>query len=389
MKKIIVSFLAVFTLINLGLGVSYMAKGAPAYADEFGIGADAPGELDTSGSADSAGVGPGSATEPPPPDIPAPPSETTPTESNQPGTAVIPLPDATNYSAPGLPTPPGGTESGQDLAALAIQSAIRYAKVLASVVAVLFIIFMGVRLVVSGGNEENVKKATTGLIYSILALAIISVSEQVGEILGFFPDLSYQGTSTGGILEPGNTLLRVDLFDKQVDIIMVFIRYMIGAIAVLMLVINGAKLVGGGGEEENVKKARNGVIYALFGLLLFYVGDIFVNKVFYVVSKESLPVGGVEPSVNIERGIEEIVGITNFIVSFIGPLLMLLILVGGIMYITAGGEEESMNKAKRLIIAALIGVIVVYGAFGIVNTVVSGYFIDPAGVSTVDPNIIQ
>ncbi len=68
---------------------------------------------------------------------------------------------------------------------------------------------------------------------------------------------------------------------------------------------------------------------------------------------------------------------------------MLLILVGGIMYITAGGEEESMNKAKRLIIAALIGVIVVYGAFGIVNTVVSGYFIDPAGVSTVDPNIIQ
>jgi hypothetical protein len=357
MKKIIVSFLAVFTLINLGLAVSYVSKGVPAYA--VGPGTEAPG------------------------------TPTPPTEENQPGTAVIPIPKASDYSAAGLPTPPGGTESGQELVAIAIQTIIQYAKVLASVVAVLFIIFMGVRLVTSGGNEESVKKATTGLIYSILALAIISVADQVGEIAGFFPDLSYQGTSTGGILEPGNTLLKVGLFDKQVDIVMVFIRYMIGAIAVLMLVINGAKLVGGGGEEENVKKARNGVVYSLFGLLLFYVGDIFINKVFYVVSKESLPTTGVEPTVNIERGVEEIVGITNFIVSFIGPLLMLLILVGGVMYITAGGEEENMNKAKRLIIAALIGVIVVYGAFGIVSTVVSGYFIDPAGVSIVDPNIIQ
>jgi|GEM_PF-447483 hypothetical protein len=376
MKKFLTSFLAVFTLINLGLAVSY-AEGLDFSGGDYDPDAtysDDP--LDFSGT---------------PVETPSIPdaSPTTPTEQSQPGTAIIPLPDAGDYSSAGLPTPPGGTESGQELVAIAIQTIVQYAKVLASVVAVLFIIFMGVRLVTSGGNEENIKKATTGLIYSILALAIISVAEQVGEIVGFFPDLSYQGTSTGGILEPGNTLLKVGLFDRQVDIVMVFIRYMIGVIAVLMLVINGAKLVGGGGEEENVKKARNGIVYSLFGLLLFYLGDIFINKVFYVVSKESLPTTGVEPTVNIERGVEEIVGITNFIVSFIGPLLMLLILVGGVMYITAGGEEENMNKAKRLIIAALIGVIVIYGAFGIVSTVVSGYFIDPAGVSAIDPNLIQ
>jgi hypothetical protein len=257
-----------------------------------------------------------------------------------------------------------------------IQKAVGYFKVLIGVVAVFFIIFMGAKLATAGGNEEEVKKATKGLLFSILALAIISLSEEIALIVGFFKeDAAYGGKSTGGLIgSPGQILERVHLFDIQVEVVITFIKYLIGSFAVLMVVINGVKLVVGG-EEENTKKAKNGIIYALAGLLMMYLADIAVNKVFYKLDKSIYSgLEGAAPATDLQRGLGELIGITNFVVSFVGPLLLLVILIGGVLYITAGGEEEKMNKAKRVIISGAIGLIVVYGAFAIISTVITGYF---------------
>ncbi|HLD34688.1 MAG TPA: hypothetical protein VJB62_02390, partial [Patescibacteria group bacterium] len=164
-------------------------------------------------------------------------------------------------------------------------------------------------------------------------------------------------------------------------VVITFIKYLIGAFAVLMVVINGVRLVTGGGEEENTKKAKSGIIYALAGLLMMYLADIAVNKVFYKLDKTIYSgIEGAAPATDLQRGIGEIIGITNFVVSFVGPLLLLVILIGGVLYMTAGGEEEKMNRAKRVILAGAIGLVVVYGAFALISTVVTGYFA-PATVS--------
>ncbi|MBT3865396.1 hypothetical protein HOE67_00145 [Candidatus Peregrinibacteria bacterium] len=281
----------------------------------------------------------------------------------------IPLPDGSRYEY--IPTPAAGQTAKQTISVV-IEQAIGYFKILIGGVAIGFIIFSGTRLVVSGGDEEAIKKGTKGLLFSIAALAIISLSEEVGVLVGFF-----QGeTPTGGIIKsPGEILRRVHIFDRQVEIVMTFIKYLIGSLAVLMIVVNGVKLVVGGGEEENTKKARNGVVYSLLGLVLLVFGSTLINDVFYKVDKNVYSgMESVTPTVDLARGVNEIVGITNFIVSYVGPVLLLLLLIGGVLYLTSGGEEENMNRAKRLIIAALIGVVVIYGAFAVVSTIVSGSF---------------
>ena len=331
MKKIIASFLISFTLISAGLAVHFVANGNRALA--------VTGDVTTDNK-------------------------------------HLWLPDSTKYS--GLANPAVGTE-GQSITKTAIENAIKYGKILTSVIAVLFIILMGARYVTSGGDEEAVKKSTKGLLMSILALAIISMSQEVAEIVGFYGSSQTFGADPqGSILGLDNMMERVRLFDRRVEVIMVFIKYFIGSLAVLMLVVNGVKLVVGGGEEENIKKARNGVIYSILGLIILLVGNTFVENVFYEIDKDVYSTTGAQPTTNVEGAIEELVGITNLVVSFVGPLLLLLILVGGIMYLTAGGEEERMNKAKRLLIAAIIGVIVIYGAFAIVSTVTTGYFSSPS-----------
>ena len=350
MKKIVLSFLVTFSLINAGLAVNFVSNDGTALNTALA----APG-----GAAPPGGTAPGDGE-----------------SADVKATTHIPIPEGSKYS--GLPNPAVST-SGQEIAKIAIESAIKYGKVLAAVIAVLFIIIMGAKYVTSGGDEEAVKKSSKGLLMSILALAIISMSGEVAEIVGFYGDSqAFSADPKGGILDPDNMIERVGLFDKRVEVIMVFIKYFIGSLAVLMLVINGVKLVVGGGEEESIKKARNGVIYSLLGLIILLVGNTFVENVFYTIDKDVYSTTGAEPTTSIERGIEELTGITNLVVSFVGPLLLLLILVGGIMYLTAGGEEEKMNKAKRLLIAAVIGVIVIYGAFAIVSTITTGYFSEPA-----------
>ena len=108
---------------------------------------------------------------------------------------------------------------------------------------------------------------------------------------------------------------------------------------------------------------------------MIILADTVVNKVFYKIDYGRYPgVSGVQPGVDPYRGVAEIVGITNMVVSFAAPIAILMLVIGAIMYITAGGEEEKMGKAKRVIIMAAIGIVIIYGAFALVSTFISGSF---------------
>ncbi len=290
-------------------------------------------------------------------------------------TNPLSLPAGSRYG--NIPTP--NTDStGQEIVVELVGTLLKYAKILISIIAIGIIIFMGVRLVVGSGNEETVKKTTTGLLYALVAFAIVSMSQDLGRIVGFFKEnqaFTETVQSNGGVIgSAGGIVERIGLFDKQVEIVMTFIKYLIGSLAVAMIVINGVKLVTGGGEEENIKKARNGIFAAMGGLVIMMIANTFVTKVFYKVDKTTYSAisEGITPQTDLSEGISQIVGITNFVISFVGPGLVLLIIIAGILYLTAGGEEEKMNKAKRMLISGVIGLVVIYGAFALVSTIVSG-----------------
>jgi len=109
------------------------------------------------------------------------------------------------------------------------------------------------------------------------------------------------------------------------------------------------------------------------GLVLIVFADTIIRKIFYKIDTTAYPgIEGVKPAIDPYRGVQEIVGITNFVVTFISPIAVLIFIIGGIMYLTAGDEEEKTTKAKRMMIAAVIGIVIIYGAFALVSTFVSG-----------------
>ena len=59
--------------------------------------------------------------------------------------------------------------------------------------------------------------------------------------------------------------------------------------------------------------------------------------------------------------------------AFIGTIFLILIIYSGIQWMTAGGNEEKVEKSKKRIINAVIGLIVILSAY-IITTFVYNYF---------------
>lgn len=57
----------------------------------------------------------------------------------------------------------------------------------------------------------------------------------------------------------------------------------------------------------------------------------------------------------------------GLVLSFIGVLFLILTIYGGISWMTAGGNEQKVEKAKTIIINAIIGLLIVIFAYTITS----------------------
>lgn len=69
---------------------------------------------------------------------------------------------------------------------------------------------------------------------------------------------------------------------------------------------------------------------------------------------------------------EFIVNVTNFVLGFLGLAAIVVVIYGGILYVTAAGEQERADKGKKSIMYAVIGIIIVLASYALVNTIIKG-----------------
>jgi hypothetical protein len=62
--------------------------------------------------------------------------------------------------------------------------------------------------------------------------------------------------------------------------------------------------------------------------------------------------------------IEDIIGrLVQILLSFVGIIFIILIVMGGVQWMTAGGNEQRLEKAKKRITQAAIGLAIVVAAY--------------------------
>lgn len=72
--------------------------------------------------------------------------------------------------------------------------------------------------------------------------------------------------------------------------------------------------------------------------------------------------------------------IIRIILGFLGIVAVIIILLGGFKWMTAGGNEDKVGEAKKLITAGIIGLVIILAAFAIATFVLNSLISATTGV---------
>jgi len=76
-----------------------------------------------------------------------------------------------------------------------------------------------------------------------------------------------------------------------------------------------------------------------------------------------------EPLGQYESLAKALAKVFNWFFGFLAAITLVLVIYAGVLYLTAGGNEEQTKRAKTILIDAVAGLIVILIAFALVNWV--------------------
>ena len=68
---------------------------------------------------------------------------------------------------------------------------------------------------------------------------------------------------------------------------------------------------------------------------------------------------------------ETITQVLNVLLGFLGIIAVIVILLGGFKWMTAGGNEDKVAEAKKLIGAGIVGLVIILAAYAIATYVIN------------------
>lgn len=69
--------------------------------------------------------------------------------------------------------------------------------------------------------------------------------------------------------------------------------------------------------------------------------------------------------------------ITNVLLYIVGAVSVIMIIIGGIRYVTSGGNSANVTAAKNTILYAIVGIVVALLGYAVVNFVITSF--SPSG----------
>lgn len=120
-------------------------------------------------------------------------------------------------------------------------------------------------------------------------------------------------------------------------------------------------------NKLNIKRILSGLFLSCFVFCVFLMpvlaadGNHGLDATAEQAGADSF-IGGPGKTVSVATIIGTVLGA---VLAFVGVLFFGLMIYGGLLWMTARGNDQQVEKAKDLIIQAVIGIIIVLGAYAI------------------------
>lgn len=181
-------------------------------------------------------------------------------------------------------------------------------------------------------------------------------------ILLVFAAVNFCSAQTIEIPNPLQDVSEVqDLLTKVLD----WLRTVIVAISLIFIVIGALFYITSAGNDKRMETAKSAITASLIGLAIGLAAPTFLKEITTI-----LGYGATEEEVTAAKSFAEIALSTlEFLLSIVGVLAIIMLVAGGIMYLSSAGDEDRIKKAKGIVLYSIIGIVVALGALVLVTQI--------------------
>lgn len=258
-----------------------------------------------------------------------------------------------------LPNFQGDVEgtTGEELAVAFIQNGVRIVKFVVGALAALFGIIYAMSFVFGGGKEDTVTKQKKNFTGLAIAFLFLMAGDAIASI--FNPESS-----------TSSALIDFSAARDQLRNVTGYVKWLFGSILFLLMTVSGIRLITAQGEEEKITKQKKNLVASGLGMLVVMLASGIVNAIYVLNEGEASPA----PT---ETAAKEAGGVIKLLLVFLGPLTILFTIGAGFLYLTSLDNQERATKAKHMIVAGVTGIIIIYIAYALVNTILGAELVPP------------
>ena len=137
----------------------------------------------------------------------------------------------------------------------------------------------------------------------------------------------------------------------------------VGYVALGFIIWGGYLYMMSSGDPGKAMSAKKTITRAIIGLLIVALAKIIFNAI--------VKAFGGPYQVESGDGTNELLHAIDWAIGMAGVVCVVFIVIGGVGYMTSAGDPSKLQKAKRTIINAVIGLIIVALSFAITNFVIT------------------
>lgn len=153
-------------------------------------------------------------------------------------------------------------------------------------------------------------------------------------------------------------LLQYNTVDQVLGSILTWLQGILATLALIFIVIGGFLYITSGGDTGRVETAKKCIGAAVIGFAIAIAAPSFLREISTILgwgpASSALP-PGVGTSLTI---VQILTNTLNFLLSIIGVIAIIMLVVGGVMYLTSAGDEDQIDRAKGIVKYSIIGIFI-------------------------------
>lgn len=242
---------------------------------------------------------------------------------------------------------------------------LRIAKLVFSGLAVIYLVYIGIMIVVAMGDSGDIGTYRRQGIYTLLAFLFVNIPGQMYELFGG-KDPTSIGTSNNTNFTSEVSDSTSNLFVSYrnwgytvTDNIVPFLQIGLVGVAIFLFTLSGIKMITSRGNEEFKSAAKGNIFYGSMALIFVGVIEAWTRVVYR---------GDI-------AGAQDIFAqLTNLALFVAGPTVVFFLIRGAYYYIISAGDEEKATKGKEIIINTFIATILLLAVYTFLNDLKSLVF---------------